>query len=49
MTERPDVNNNIRQWNGDSRGHREGDTLVVDTTNFGDMLRRMWALPVPGG
>jgi len=24
----------IRQWNGDSIGHWEGDTLVVDTTNF---------------
>jgi hypothetical protein len=31
---RPHVPQNIRQWQGDSVGHWEGDTLVVDTTNF---------------
>ena len=30
----PHVGDSIRQWNGDSRGHWEGDTLVIDTTNF---------------
>ncbi len=32
----PHLPANIRQWFGDSRGHWEGETLVVDTTNFTD-------------
>src|SRR5205823_895315 len=30
----PHVNSKIRQYLGDSRGHWEGTTLVVETTNF---------------
>jgi len=33
---RPHAPSSVRQWLGDSRGHWEGDTLVVDTTNFTD-------------
>jgi hypothetical protein len=34
MNGAPHLPPNIRQWYGDSRGHWEGDTLVVDVTNF---------------
>ena len=34
ITTSPHVPSQIRQWRGDSRGHWEGNTLVVDVTNF---------------
>ena len=36
---RPHRDPQIREWKGDSRGHWEGDTLVVDTTNFTSKTR----------
>ena len=33
---RPALPTGVRQWLGHSRGHWEGNTLVVDTTNFTD-------------
>jgi hypothetical protein len=34
MDERPHLPATIRQWYGDSRGHWERNTLVIDVTNF---------------
>jgi hypothetical protein len=36
MDGRPHSAAALRSWMGDSRGHWEGDTLVIDTTNFTD-------------
>jgi hypothetical protein len=33
MNGQPHLNAAVQQWLGDSRGHWEGDTLVVETTN----------------
>jgi hypothetical protein len=34
ITNRPHVSPDVRLFHGDARGHWEGDTLVVDITNF---------------
>ncbi len=35
----PHLDGSVRQWLGDARGHWEGDTLVVETTNFNNRTR----------
>jgi hypothetical protein len=35
---RPHAPQNVRSWLGDSRGHWEGNTLVIETTNFNDKV-----------
>ena len=42
---RPHLPQNVRQWLGDSRGHWEGDTLVVETTNFNDPTKLEFGRP----
>ena len=42
VDDRPHLTARIGQWMGDSRGHWEGETLVVETTNFTD---EGWILP----
>lgn len=33
---RPHLPSSVKLWNGDSRGRWEGNTLVIDTTNYND-------------
>ena len=39
LNDRAHLPSTLRQWMGDSVGHWEGNTLVVDTTNFNDKTR----------
>jgi hypothetical protein len=36
LGDRPHLSDDVRQYMGNARGHWEGDTLVVETTNFTD-------------
>jgi hypothetical protein len=41
-TAKPPLPSNVKQWFGDPRGRWDGDTLVVETTNFqGEFFGRM--------
>ena len=42
VDDRPHAAPQIGQWLGDARGHWEGDTLVVETTNFADKAHYLW-------
>ena len=46
LDSRPRISSEIRSFMGDSRGHWEGNTLVVETTNFND---RTSGISVNGG
>jgi hypothetical protein len=39
LDSRPHLTGNLRSWAGDSRGRWEGETLVVETTNFNNRTR----------
>jgi hypothetical protein len=45
---RPHLPPHLRHWRGDSRGHWEGDTLVIDTTHFRVEGTGTLALSTPG-
>lgn len=36
LVEKPHIHDSIQLWHGDSRGYFDGDTLVIETTNYSD-------------
>ncbi|MBM87864.1 MAG: hypothetical protein CMQ41_05745 [Gammaproteobacteria bacterium] len=36
LVDKPALNNSIKLWHGDSRGYWDGETLVIETTNYSD-------------
>jgi hypothetical protein len=43
LTKKPHVTPDVRLWMGDARGRWEGSTLVIETTNFTDKTRIIYA------
>jgi hypothetical protein len=36
LVDKPHIDDRIKLWHGDSRGYWDGDTLVIETTNYSD-------------
>jgi hypothetical protein len=47
LDNRAHLDKSIQQWNGDPRGHWEGNTLIVESTNFNDQ-QEMLVRGTPG-
>ena len=45
LDSRPTLDEGVRLWSGDSRGYWDGDTLVIESTNFN--AKRKW-IPLAG-
>jgi hypothetical protein len=45
LDDRPPLDADIRQWMGAARGHWDGDTLVVESSNFNDLTNIVGSTP----